>query len=150
MSTAVSESTVEQQQRAAAFAAQERQHLQDLASTSPPTWLIGHGAINYSMGLAETPDGFAELGWSVADQYGTYCYGPTDWVGIFANANQAMVNPSSNVLGGSGGWTWSSVGGPFTTDVALQPGMVAAYVVKNAQNNYVSVAISPPWPSPSA
>jgi len=144
------ELTPEQQKRAAAFAAQERQHSQDLASNPPPPSVTGQGAITFTITMSETPDGFALLSWGVGDQYGTYCTGPTDWVGVFTNANQAMVNPNSNVLGGSAGWTWALGGPPFKTDVAVAPGMVAAYVIKNASGQYVSVAITPPWPSQTA
>jgi hypothetical protein len=144
------ELTPEQQQRAAAFAAQERQHLQDLASNPPPPSVTDQGAITYTITMSETPDGFAQLNWWVGDQYQTYCTGSTDWVGVFTNTNQAMMNPNSNFLGGAAGWTGAAGGGPFKTDVALVPDMVAAYVIKNAGGQYVSVAITSPWPSQTA
>jgi hypothetical protein len=134
-------------------AAQERQHLQDLASASAtlPS-LTGQGTINYIISISETPDGFAQLSWYVSDQYGTYCTGPSDWVGVFANCNLALVNPNSNVLDsdGSPGWVWAAGGPPFTTTIPWTANLAAAYVIKNASGNYVTVAAACPPSSSQA
>jgi hypothetical protein len=136
--------SVDQQARAAAFAQKELQHASDAPAAI--TWFWGSGTTTYNIEIADNGGGFAEIGWSVSDSLGTYCIQQYDWVGVFTNHNQALYNPNSNYLGGAKGWTWASGGGPFTTDVALQTGMVTAYVIKNAAGNYVTIAISAPFP----
>jgi hypothetical protein len=143
--TAKGSLSTDQQARAAAFAQKEIQHAGDAAAV-PTVWYSGTGAITYNIAIGDNGGGFAEVGWNVSDTLGTYCTQQTDWVAIFTNRNQALVNPNSNYLGGPRGWTWASGGGPFTTDVALQAGMVAAYLIKNAAGKYVAVAISAPYP----
>jgi hypothetical protein len=135
--------STDQQARATAFAARESQHAGDAPVLT--TTASGSGTINYNIGVVDSGGGFAQIGWSVSDSLGTYPIQQFDWVGVFTNYNQALVNPNSNYLGGQGGFMWASGGGPFTTNVALESGMVAAYVIKNAAGNYVAVAITPPY-----
>ena len=144
--TSTSSLSADQQARGAAFAQKELQHAKDTPAASPQT---GSGTITYSIGIADNGGGFAQISWQVSDSLGTFPIQWYDWVGVFTNTNQALVNPNSNYLGGASGWTNPSTdqaGSPFTTDVALQAGMVAAYVIKNAGGDYVTVAVSPPFP----
>jgi hypothetical protein len=136
--------SADQQARAAAFAQKELQHASD--APAAVNWYTGTATATYSVAIADNGGGFAEIGWNVSDSLGMYCIQQNDWVGVFTNHNQALYNPSSNYLGGFKGWAWASGGGPFATDVALQAGMVTAYIVKNAAGKYVAVAISAPFP----
>lgn len=145
--TSTSPLSADQQARAAGL---ERELQLASAGPASPVWYSGAGAIRYGIAIAENSGGFAEINWNVSDSLGMYVIGQYDWVGVFANRDQALVNPNGNFLGGPGGWTNASKGGPFTTDVAIQPGMVAAYVIKNSALNYVTVAVSGPFPSPKS
>jgi hypothetical protein len=146
--TSTSSLSADQLARAAAFAQQELQHANDAPAVIPPK--TGAGTITYSITLTENSGGFGVIGWVVNDTLETYSIQAYDWVGVFTNRNQALVNPNGNFLGGSGGWTQASNSSPFTTDVALQDGMVAAYIIKNAAGAYVPVAVSAPFKSPDA
>jgi hypothetical protein len=141
--------TADQQARKAAFAQRELAHAGDTAAAGP-VWHGGTGTVTYGIAIADNGSGFAEIGWSVGASQQDYSTQQYDWVGVFINANQALAtptsNPDNNYLGGAKGWTWASGGGPFTTDVALQAGMVAAYIIRNAAGVYVPVAISAPYP----
>jgi len=136
--------STDQLARTAAFAAKEQSHAGEAAA--PPVWYSGTGTSTYSIGISDNGGGFAQVGWNVSSSLGAYCTQQFDWIGVFTNKNQALLNPNSNYLGGAKGWAWAASGGPFTTDVALQAGMVAAYVIKNAAGKYVTVAVSAPFP----
>ena len=131
--------TVEQRERAAAFAKKAREH----ASTTsvPAAQAGGSGTTTYNVALAESGGGFALLGWIVNNSVGGPVIASDDWVGVFVNANQALSNPDSNYLD----FQWASDGHSYTTDVALQNGYVAAYVIKNASGNWVTVAVTSPY-----
>ena len=133
--------TADQLTRAAEFAQKELQHASDAASAQTP--YSGTGTVTYSISISESSGGFVQIGWSVSSSLEQNCIQSNDWVGVFTNNNQAAENPNSNFLGGPGGWTWASQGSSLLTDVAIQQGMVAAYVIKNSSGDYVAVAISP-------
>lgn len=135
--------SADQQARAAAFAARESQHASEAPAVTESA--SGTSTTTYGVGISDNGGGFAQLGWNVSSSLGQYVTQATDWVGVFVNYNQALVNPNSNYLGGSGGFAWASGGGPFTTNVPLEAGYVAAYITKNAAGNYVAVAISAPY-----
>jgi hypothetical protein len=135
--------SADQQARAAAFAEQEKLNASQAAATA---LFNGTGTCTYGIGISDNGGGFAKIGWHVSDSLQTYCAQQYDWVGVFTNSNQALVNPNSNYLGGAKGWAPAASGGPFTTGVALQAGMVAAYIIKNAGGQYVAVSISAPFP----
>ena len=133
--------------RAAIFAAKASQRAQQRAGATPAAQSAGgSGTITYNVFLTENGGGFAVLNWSVSSSLGQPVIGDNDWIGVFSNTGQAMVNPKSNYLGGSDGWEWASDGGPYTTDVPLQQGYVAAYVIENGDGNYVTVAVTSPYP----
>jgi hypothetical protein len=135
--------STDQQARAAAFAEQMKLN----AGAAVPTAVFnGTGTSTYAIGISDNGGGFAKIGWNVSNSLQTYCTQTPDWVGVFTNSNQALVNPASNYLGGTKGWALAASGGPFVSDVALQAGMVAAYIIKNAAGVYVAVAISAPFP----
>jgi len=143
--TSKSSLSADQQARAAAFAQKELQHASDALPTIPS--YSGSGTVTYNVSFVENSDGFAQISWGVSASLGMFCIQQNDWVGMFPNYDQALHNPKSNYLGGLHGWTWASDGSSFTTDVAPQAGMVAAYIIKNATGDYVTVAISAPFPS---
>ena len=129
-----------QQASAAAFAQQMLQHANDAPAAVQQN--ASPGTSTYTITITENSGGFAVITWNVSDTLGTGCIQKYDWVGVFTNTNQALVNPNSNYLGGGGGWTWASKSSPFTTDVAIQDGMVAGYIINNAAGQYVPVAVS--------
>jgi hypothetical protein len=135
--------STDQQARAAAFAEQEKLNAGAAAATA---LFNGVGTSTYGIGISDNGGGFAKIGWNVSNSLQSYCTQQPDWVGVFTNSNQALVNPNTNYLGGAKGWALASSGGPFVSGVALQAGMVAAYIVKNAAGVYVAVAISAPFP----
>lgn len=135
--------STDQQASAAAFAEQEKLNAGAAAATA---LFNGTGTSTYGIGVSDNGGGFAKIGWHVSNSLQSYCTQQYDWVGVFTNSNQALVNPNSNYLGGATGWAWAGSGGPFVSSVALQAGMVAAYIVKNAAGVYVAVAISAPFP----
>jgi hypothetical protein len=136
--------STDQQARAAAFAEQEKLNASLAAVT--PALFNGTGTSTYGIGISDNGGGFAKIGWHVSNSLQSYCTQVPDWVGVFTNSNQALVNPNTNYLGGAKGWALASSGGPFVSGVALQAGMVAAYIIKNAAGQYVAVAISAPFP----
>lgn len=143
-----SQNTVESaRERAEAFAARESQRAEELAGDFDLKALVsGTGTTTYTVQLTDNGGGFAQLAWAASNSLGSYVTGQYDWIGVFTNQNQALVNPNSNFLGGNCGWQWASAGSAYTACIALQPGQVAAYVVKNAAGQYVTVAVTPPWP----
>lgn len=139
--------TAEQQARAAEFAKKERQRAESadgaelaLASVS------GLGTTTYNVTMLDNGSGVAWLSWSVSNTHGAYVIADNDWIGVFTNTNQALSDPNANYLGGSSGWQWASKGGSYLTKVKLQPGLVAAYVTKNADGKYKTVAVTAPYP----
>jgi hypothetical protein len=128
----------------------EKQQVTALAEQRPapaaavaPYWVSGTGAINYSVTMYDAGDGSATLSWLQQDQYGTFCCGEADWVGVFLNTNQALSNPAKNTRTGM----HLCSGGPaFDTGLALEPDMVAAYVILNAAKEYETVAVTATWP----
>jgi len=137
-----------QAERAAAFAAKESQRTAELANKTAATtpFVSGSGTTSYAVVLQDPGTGFAQLSWSTNNSLNVPVTGPYDWVGVFANSNQAVSNPRSNYLGGIDGYQWASQSSGFTTDVPLVPGLVAAYVVSNSSGEYVTVAVTSPWP----
>jgi len=142
----------EQQARAAAFAARERQHSSE-APASPGPWDFTTGTPTYSVSLSDSGDGFATLdGYASNDLtnpsgIGQWMVAKDDWIGVFANRNLVFNNPQANRLGGKKGVFWVSNwnGGGITTDVQLQAGCVAAYLIKNCHGDYMPAAITPPY-----
>lgn len=146
--------SAEQQQRAEAFAARERERHEELATAQPQAASAenvlaaagGSATTSYSVTLSVNTAGYAVLNWNVqSSPWNQPVIAGNDWVGVFTNTGQALVNPNSNFLGGNSGWQWASKGGPYTTDVVLQNGYVAAYITKNSAGNYVAVAITAPY-----
>ncbi len=132
-----------QEGAAVLFAAQESERIEALSNTAALA-PIGAGTTTYAVSISSS-NGFALLSWNASNQpYGGNIVSSFDWIGVFTNAALARVNPNSNFLGGSAGFQWAANGSQYTTDVQLQQGMVAAYVIKNSDGNYVTVAISQP------
>jgi hypothetical protein len=131
--------TAEQQERAAAFAAKARERA-GAASTAGVT-VSGSGTTTYNVTLRESTGGFAELGWGVSSSMGRSVITSEDWVGVFINERQAIDDPDGNNLD----WEWAEDGNSYTTDVPLQGGYVAAYVIKNSSDDWVTVAVSAPY-----
>jgi hypothetical protein len=141
--------TTEQHARIAAFEQKERELAAEIARgavlASPV--VSGSSTTTYSVTMSDTGDGVAFLSWSVSRSLGQEVIGLYEWVGVFANKNQALSNPVANYLGGLTGWQYARSGSrSYKTTVKLQPGQVAAYVIKDWNNQYVTVAVTSPYP----
>lgn len=139
-----------QEERAAAFARLERQHTDELTGkvSMPPIQVMGAGMTTtiYSVSMSDEGNGLAELEFSAINGSGKEAAGDYDWVGIFPSTDHAHRDPKSNYLAGKKSWKWASRGSWFRSDVALRPGMVAAYVIKKGDGDYLTVAVTTPWP----
>jgi hypothetical protein len=136
--------SADQQARRAALEAKASQRAGEAPAVTSS--IGGSGMVTYNIAITDNGSGFAQIVWSVVSSLEQYAIQLSDTVGVYANYNQALSNPGYNYLGGGGGLApASALTGSFTTDVALLEGFVAAYMIKNAQGKWVSVAISPAY-----